>query len=157
MIPGDVILVRRGNGLFDKLVRFATVSSYFHCAIVDDANTLIEAAFGGVRRVPSTKYDGKSDVLTVNATPAQREAAVQFARWHVGLPYGWGDVVADALRIGLHVPTGYRWRAWRHMDCSCLCAAAWAAAGIPLTFEPAPSPASLGWSPVLVGPRPWRE
>ena len=158
MQPGDVVLVRRGNGLFDRLVRFATVSPYYHAAIMDDSATLIEAGMGGVRKVDGDKYAGKSDVLApAGATAAQREAAVQFARMHVGLRYGWGDIVADALRIGLHVATGYRWRRWKHMDCSCLVAAAWASAGIWLTDEPAPSPASLGWSPVLIGPRPWRE
>lgn len=156
--PGDLIMVRRGSGVFDRLVRFATTSPYFHAAIVDDPQTLIEAGMGGVRRVDGDKYDGRSDVLAPKgATSADRELAVQFARMHVGLSYGWGDIVADALRIGLHVPTGYRWRKWKHMDCSCLVAAAWASAGVPLTFEPAPSPASLGWSPELVGPRPWRE
>ena len=156
--PGDVVLVRRGTGIFDRLVRFATVSPYFHVAIVDDAQTLIEAGMDGVRRVDGDKYAGRSDVQSpAGATDEQREAAVQFVRMRVGLSYGWGDIVADALRLGLHVNTAYRWRRWRHFDCSCLVAAAWASAGIWLTEEPAPSPASLGWSAVLQGPRPWRE
>lgn len=156
--PGDLILVRRGDGAFDRLVRFATVSPYFHVAIVEDSATLVEAAMGGVRRDDLHKYDGRSDLRSPQgATAYQRQQAVKFCWSRVGLGYGWGDIVADALRLGLHVPTGYRWRRWQHFDCSCLVAAAWATAGLPLTLEPAPTPASLGWSALLRGPAPWRE
>ncbi len=154
--PGDIVLVRRGTGILDKLVQFFTTSPYFHAAMVLEGGDLIEAAFGGVRRVDGDKYAGRSDTLSpANATDAQRAAATQWAREKLLLGYGWHDILADALRLGLHVPVGYRWRTWRHLDCSCLCAAAWATAGLPLTFVPAPSPGDLGFSPVLVGPRPW--
>ncbi len=158
MQPGDVVLVRRGNGLFDKLVRFATVSPYYHAALVADGGDVIEARLHGVVRRPASEYAGRCNVLVPDGvTPADRAQAVAFAQSKVGLPYGWGDILADALRLGLHIDTGYRWRAWKHLDCSCLVTAAWASQGIWLTEEPAPSPASLGWSPVLIGSRPWRE
>lgn len=156
--PGDIILVYRGNGLFDKLIRWATTSPFFHVAMVVDGERLIEAAFGGVRYQPVDKYDGKSVVLSPQgATDAQRSAAVADAQLYWRQAYGWRAIVVDALRLGLHVPIGYRWRTWHHYDCSCLVANAWATAGLPLTFAPAPSPADLGWSPVLIGPRPWAE
>ncbi len=158
MQPGDLILVYRGNGLFDKLVRWATVSPFYHVAMVVDSQDLIEAAFGGVRYADVNKYQGKSVVLSpVGATPAQRAKAVAEARLHWRQAYGWKAIWTDALRIGLHVPIGYRWRTWHHYDCSCLVAAAWATAGLPLTYAPAPSPADLGWSTTLQGPRPWSE
>jgi len=155
---GDLVMVRRGNGLFDRLVRFATVSPYFHCAIVADRGDLIEARMGGVARRPVTEYAGRADILSpVGATQAQREAAVAFCQAKLGQPYGYEDILADALRLGFHIDTAYRWRTWAHMDCSALVANAWATAGLWLTFEPAPTPASLGWSPILSGPRPWAE
>ena len=156
--PGDIILVFRGNGIFDKLVQFATTSPFFHAAMVVDNERLIEAAMGGVRYNAVDHYAGKSVVLSPNgATADQRKAAVANAQLYWGQAYGWKDIVADALRLGLHVPIGYRWRTWHHYDCSALVANAWAHAGLPLTFEPAPSPASLGWSTMLIGPRPWKE
>lgn len=156
--PGDVVLVRRGTGIFDRLVQWATVSPYYHAALVAEGGDVIEARLHGVQRRPLTEYAGRADVFRVaGSTSAERSAAVGFAQGKVGLPYGWGDVLADALRLGLHIDTGYRWRAWKHLDCACLVTAAWASTGIWLTEEPAPSPASLGWSPVVIGPRPWRE
>ncbi len=158
MQPGDIILVYRGNGIFDKLVQWATVSPFFHAAMVVDSERLIEAAMGGVRYNGVDRYAGRSVVLSpAGATADQRKAAVAHAQLYWRQAYGWGDIVADALRLGLHVPIGYRWRTWHHYDCSCLVANAWAAAGVPLTLEPAPSPASLGWSTALIGPRPWKE
>jgi uncharacterized protein YycO len=158
---GDVLLVYRGSGVFDRLVRFATVSPFFHAAMLTGGNggtEIIEAALGGVRYNDLSAYAGRADVLEVRgATAAQRRDAVHFAKDKLMLPYGWRAIVADALRLGLHVNVGYRWRTWHHYDCSCLVANAWANAGVPLTFAPAPSPADLGWSPVLVGPRPWAE
>ncbi len=155
---GDVVLVRRGNGLFDGLVRWATASPYFHAALVADNGDLIEARLHGVARRPGSEYDGRADILRPEGTTqAQREAAVAFAQAKVGTAYGFEDVIADALRLGLHLNVGYRWRTWKHLDCSCLVAAAYASVGIWLTLKPAPSPADLGWSPVLSGPRPWRE
>lgn len=156
--PGDIVLVYRGNGIFDKLVQWATVSPFFHAAMIVDGTRLIEAAFGGVRYNAVDHYAGRSVVLSPDgATADQRKAAVAHAQLCWGRPYGWGDIVADALRLGLHVPIGYRWRIWHNYDCSSLVANAWALAGLPLTLEPAPSPATLGWSTVLAGPRPWKE
>ncbi len=156
--PGDLILVYRGNGLFDKLVQWATVSPFYHVAMVVGQQRLIEAAFGGVRYQPVDKYAGRAEVLSpAGATDVQRAKAVAAVQLYWRQAYGWGDIVADALRLGLHVPTGYRWRTWHHYDCSCLVANAWALAGLPLTFAPAPSPADLGWSTILTGPRPWTE
>lgn len=153
---GDVVLVRRGTGVFDKLVQWGTCSPYFHAAIVVSETDLIEARMSGVKRNSIAEYAGRSDVLSVaQADPAQRKQAVAWAESKLLLGYGWRDILADVLRIGLHIPTGYRFWHWKHFDCSCLVTAAWRAAGIELTLAPAPSPADLGWSPILDGPRPW--
>ena len=158
MNPGDIILVSRGNGILDRLVRWATVTPYFHAAMVVDSERLIEAAFGGVRYRPVDTYAGRSSVLSLKgATAAQREAAVQWAQMHWGTPYGWRTILIDTARIGLHLPIGYGWRRLSHLDCSCFVTAAWWQAGVPLTFVPAPTPGDLGFSVELVGPRPWAK
>ncbi len=157
MQAGDVVLVSRGTGVLDKVVQFATASPYFHAALAINSTEVVEAAFRGVRYNELSTYAGRCSILRVDgATLAQRHQAVEWARQHIGLGYGWHDIFADALRLGLHVPYGYHWRTWHHYDCSCLVANAYALAGVPLTFAPAPSPATLGWSSVLVGTRPWR-
>ena len=156
--PGDLILVYRGNGIFDKLVQWATVSPFFHAALVVDSERLIEAAMGGVRYNAVDHYAGRSVVLSPSgATAEQRKAAVAHAQLYWGQPYGWSMIVQDAERLGLHLPVGYRWRRLAHWDCSGLVAEAWANAGLPLTLVPAPTPGDLGFSTALVGPRPWKE
>jgi len=153
---GDIVLVSRGNGILDKLVQWATVSPFYHAAIALNESEIIEAAFRGARYNSLATYAGRCSVLTVaGATPEQGIAAANYAQGYIGSAYGWKDIIEDALVLGLHVPGGYRWRSWHHYDCSCLVAAAWADGGTQLTLAPAPSPADLGWSPVLVGPRPW--
>lgn len=155
--PGDIILVRRGNGLFDKLVRFATVSPYFHAAMVVNDQYLVEARLSGVSMRLISEYAGRCDLLKpLGATNLDRAKATQFALSKLHLPYGWIDIIEDAERLGLHIDNGYRWRKWRHYDCSCLVAAAWANAGIRLTLAPAPTPGDLGFASILQGPRPWK-
>jgi uncharacterized protein YycO len=156
--PGDVVLVSRGNGLFDRLVRWATVSPYFHAAIMVSETDLVEARLHGVKRRPLSEYGGHATILTVSgANPGRRAKAVQFAieSANANLPYGWRDIVADALRLGLRIPVGYRWFRWNSYDCSALVAECWRVAGVSITYHPAPAPADLGWSPVLIGPRVW--
>ncbi len=156
--PGDILLVRRSTGIFDGLVQWATTSPYFHAALMADGGDVIEARLRGVTRRSASEYGGRADVFRpAGTTLADRTAAIEFAQKKVGTSYGWHDILADALRLGLHIDTGYRWRTWKHLDCSCLVTAAYASAGIWLTLKPAPSPADLGWSPVLSGPRPWRQ
>ena len=158
MNPGDVLLLRRGTGILDRIVQIVTTSPYYHAAIVIDGGYLVEARFHGVAMRPVSEYGDRADVFQVlGATDAQREKACEFAKTKLHLPYGWKDILIDALNLGLHIPVGYRWKTYGHYDCSALVALAWATAGHPLTLCPVPTPGELGWSVALVGPRPWAE
>ena len=158
MNPGDVLLLRRGTGILDRIVQIVTTSPYYHAAIVVDGGYLVEARFHGVAMRPVSEYGDRADVFQVlDATDAQRAAAVQWAQLHWGTPYGWRTILIDTARIGLHLPIGYGWRRLSHLDCSCFVTAAWWQAGVPLTFVPAPTPGDLGFSVELVGPRPWAK
>jgi len=153
-VLGDLILVRR-QGIFERLIDWATVSDCSHIAIEGDGH-LIEAAYRRVGHAPLTKYQGQSDVVQVlGATRQQRYAAVTWLEAKVGTPYGWNDIWLDFERLGLHLNVGRRWLRMSHFDCSCLAAAAYAIVGRPITFVPAPSPADLDYSAMLAGPRSW--
>jgi uncharacterized protein YycO len=151
MLPGDVVLVRRASGLFDRLVQFGTVSPYFHSAMVVDTGRVIEADFHGVQYTTLYTYKFSGDLwVPQGVTDAQRAKAVAFCEARLGKPYGWKDVLEDLGRIAFHIPFGYNWVHWSHFDCSCLIAAAWFNAGRPLTRTPIPTPADLGWSEILL-------
>lgn len=154
MKPGDVVLVA-GRGWIERMIEWATDSPYSHAALVGNGH-LIEATFGGVHTAPLGKYPG-ADVLRPRVASGGAQRAVEWAEAMVGQPYGWRDIVWDAERDLLHLPVGWRWRHLGHRDCSALVAAAWASAGVPLTFMPAPSPGDLGFSAVLAGPRHWQR
>lgn len=155
MSPGDVILVP-GTGLIERLIEFVTVSPFSHAALVGRGQ-LIEAAMGGVRVAPLDKYPTGCVLTVADASAAQCGAAVLAAEARLGQGYGWADILRDAERDLLHLPVGMGRRWWRRgtVDCSMLVAAAWRTAGVTLTYVPIPSPGDIGYSPVLVGPRPW--
>lgn len=154
--PGDVILVS-GSGAIDVLaaiIRFATVSPYHHAALVGDG-CLIEASFT-VQRTPLDAYAETGEAFSVRASERRRLLAVAAATARLGTPYGIRELLADGARYFLHLPLIYPWNA-RRQTCSGLIAYAYRDAGIPLTFEPCPSPASLSYSPLLQGARPWMK
>ena len=157
MNAGDIVLVHR-TGPISRTIEWFTGSYFSHAAIVCDGH-LVEAHWTGIRRVPLTAYGSQGTVFTVaGATEANRRVAVAWAERCVGEPYGWRDLLADVGRDALHLSIGYRWRHWGRrwgLDCSCLVTACWWQAGIDLTDIPVPAPADLGWSPILIGPRPW--
>jgi len=151
---GDILLVRR-QGIYERLIDWATTSDCSHVAIEGDGH-LIEAAYRRVEHAPLNKYAGQCDLAQVlGASRQQRFAAVAWLESRIGTPYGWSDIWLDFERLGLHLNVGQRWLRMSHFDCSCLAAAAYATAGRPITFVPVPSPADLDYSAMLVGPRSW--
>jgi uncharacterized protein YycO len=146
--PGDLRLIR-GHGPLERLVEFATVCQFSHIAMAVDETTLIESKeFHGVRFVPVNTYPD-AEWYTVSCSPETSATAVDFARTKLGLSYGWRDALDDGLREILHIPVGTRWQAFRRFDCSSLVVAAYAAAGLPITYRPVPSPADVIWSPLV--------
>lgn len=159
--PGDIILcVGKADlslgGALDASIEWATDSPFDHAALVGDKE-LIE----GLWRVTLSglgKYaDSTGVAYSVTATDAERAAAVAWMKSRVGQSYGVKELLEDAGRDILHLPLWPKGspRAKQRYTCSGLVAAAYAQAGVTLTWAPWPSPADLSFSPLLVGKRPW--
>jgi hypothetical protein len=151
--PGDILLCEGDLDVRDPLgliILWASDNRFQHAALVGDGEIL--EAVDEVRAVALDAYAPVGWRFRVaGASPAQRRAAVAAARSRVGQPYGYRNLRTDGTtRIPLY----------RRLDPHDVVSAgfvAWAfeQAGIRLTWEPLPSPASLSYSPLLVGPRPW--
>jgi hypothetical protein len=150
--PGSVVLVE-GTGLLAAAIRWATVCPFSHAAIVSDDGRIVEAV-ERVRAVPLDTYAARGWAYEVAASRDQHLAAAQAARSRLGEPYGYRALMEDALRYVAHVPVVARLTP-QDLTCSGLVAWCWLRAGVVLTWEPLPSPASLAYSPLLLGPRPW--
>ncbi len=160
LLPGDVLLMtsRTGEnikaGLLDKLISFSEGSPLVHAAIVGEGH--IVNPVWRVERAPLSIYAPNGWAFRVSATDAQRSTAVRWAEAHIGNTYGTAEILADAARFNLHfvLPSWYRWRP-QHWTCSGFVAQAYLAAGVELTKAPVPAPVDLGYSPLLIGRRPW--
>lgn len=160
--PGDILLITSSAyeslpaRVLDWLISRSEASPFVHACLVGDGH-LIDPLWRG-ERAPLNHYAANGWAFRVSATNARRAAAVAWAEAHVGNPYGIAELFADGARLDLHLvlPSWYRWRPQR-LTCSGFVAAAWAAADVTLTEEPLPKPADLGYSPLLVGRRPWEQ
>ena len=135
------------------MISFATVSPFVHAVQVGNGE-LIEAVMY-VRTSPLNLYEDNGWVFTVaGATPLQISTTINSAKSLVGEAYGIGELLSDSERYFFHLPIIKRINP-KYLTCSELVVWAWKQAGIMLTYEPEPSPASLGWTPVLLGDRPF--
>jgi len=156
--PGDIILcVGRSSwtlgGLLDALIHWATVSPFDHAALVG-SGCLLEALWQ-VTKSPLDKYASNGWVYSISgATDERCHQAISFVEERLGDRYGIAELLEDAARDIAHVPLWPRVQP-RRFTCSGLVAAAWASAGVVLTYAPWPSPMDLAESPILVGQRPW--
>jgi cell wall-associated NlpC family hydrolase len=157
--PGDIILCTGELHVVDivgLLIQWATNNPFQHAALVGNG-CLIEAVEPDVRTAPLDEYAECGWRYEVaGATPEQAQTAIAAAMSRIGQPYGIKALLEDGLRYILHVPL-YRRLDPHDLVCSGLVAYSWQQAGITLTYEPLPSPASLSYSPLLVGPRPWQN
>jgi hypothetical protein len=149
--PGDIVLVE-GTGPLAAAIKWATDNPFSHAAIVGFGELL--EALDRVVASPLGKYQERGWLYRVACLPAQREAAARNAYIRLGMPYGYTALLEDALRYIAHVPLSSRLDP-RDLTCSGYVAWCYARAGVTLTYEPLPSPASLSYSPLLLGPRPW--
>jgi uncharacterized protein YycO len=149
--PGDVILVV-GRGAFAWLIQVSTANPFSHAAIAVGDGRLVEAQARVVER-PAGEYAADGWAYRVQAGVEARRAAATLARSRLGEPYGIAELLYDAARFDLHWFA--RVRPLSHVTCSGLVAAAYAGAGVVLTYAPWPAPADLSYSPLLWGPRPW--
>jgi hypothetical protein len=149
---------RSGEGilanLLDRLISYSEGNPLVHAAIVGEG-WIIDPVWR-VERSPLSKYARNGWAFHVRATDAERAKAVRWAEAHLGNTYGIGEILADAARFDLHLvlPSWYRWRP-QHWTCSGFVTQAYLAAGVELTKAPVPAPVDLGYSPQLIGRRPW--
>ncbi len=109
--PGDLILVRHA-GLPARLIRFgerltlhgedkvyAAVNHAMTVVQVEGGVVVQEMVGGGgvLTPLPDYAHLGYAVVHVVAASDAQRAAAVEAARWYVGVPYGWASIVTDGI------------------------------------------------------------
>lgn len=156
---GDILLMTSGEGsiparVLDWLISHSEADPFVHACLVGDGH-LIDPVWR-VEQVPIDRYVANGWAFRVEATDAQRAAAVAWAEERVGNAYGVAELLADAARLDLHIvlPAWYRWRP-QHWTCSGFVNAAFASADVTLTYAPAVTPADLSYSPLLIGERPW--
>ena len=158
---GDVLLMIGRpqldlGGALDAGIEWATDSPFDHAALVGDG-VLLEQLWT-VTQSPLDKYAANGWRFQVRGVASyDADKAIAFVTARLGQTYGVKDILADAARDILHLPL---WpanspRAKQRYTCSALVTAAWASAGVMLTYAPWPSPADLSFSALLVGPRPW--
>lgn len=140
-LPGTIILttIPGLTGFFIGLGQWLSgdASRFHHAGVCDGAGGVIEAAPGGVRRVPVKTYlDGRPIAYgwMITMPIQQRERIVIAAADLEGTPYSWLTYIWLGLaRLGLH-PRWIRDRIARNdaLICSALCDLAYARGGLPI-------------------------
>ena len=152
LVPGDIILCEGALDVRDPLgllFVWASDNPFQHAALVGEGE-LVEG-LDEVGTVPLAEYAHVGWRFEVaGASPEQRRAAVAAARSRVGQPYGYRAAMGAATRIPF-----YKRLDPHDVVSSALVTWAFGQAGIRLSWEPLPSVASLSYSPLLLGPRPW--
>ncbi len=150
--PGDIILCTGALDVRDPLgllFVWASDNPFQHAVLVGDGELL--EGLDAVGAVPLDEYGPVGWRFEVaGASDEQRRAAVTAARSRVGQPYGYRAVMAEGARVPL-----YKRLDPHDLVSSALVAWAFGQAGIQLSWDPLPSVASLSYSPLLLGPRPW--
>jgi hypothetical protein len=143
MTAGDLLLVRGGKSIEDRIIMLGTHSVYSHVAIIMDASGLLlaEATRTGIAFAHIDKYArAETHVIDVGMTDAERVDACRFASSCIGQHYGTAQIVA----ITACWLSGKRWYFGMENteDCASYCARALEHGG-----------ALLGKAPELYRPR----
>lgn len=153
LAPGDVILCTSTGSLLDRAIAWSQ-GPFVHAALVAEGHLVEQVET--VRNAPLGEYAANGWVYHVAATGEERQRAVGWAQARMGAAYGIRELILDGLRFDLHLWPRHTLRL-RRLTCSAFVVAAYAAAGVTLTYAPYPSPTDLACSPVLVGARPWES
>lgn len=97
------LLFCRKRSLGSWLICAFTWSPWSHCAVVESDEHVIDATFkhGGVRRRPLSDVLGeysKIEVIELNLTPEETQAALDFVRAQIGKPYDIGAIFGFIFR-----------------------------------------------------------
>lgn len=142
--------------ILDDGIAVSTVSPFTHAALVvgTAGHLVLVEALWRITVSPLDKYAATGWYYPLTLTATQSRVLESAARSKIGQLYGlsvvWQDFVRDDLHVDLHPRLDPR-----HMDCSEFVVWSVRQAGVRLTYAPAPSPADLGYSVALRGPRPW--
>ena len=158
--PGTILLMERNPRealpaqALDVLIAASEGNPLVHAAIVGEGH-IVDPVWT-VRDVPLDTYAANGWVFRVAATDAERAAAVAWAEARIGQGYGLGELAEDAARFDLHLVLPAWYKVIRpRMTCSGFISAAYASAGVRLSYAPAIAPSDLSYSPLLIGTRPW--
>lgn len=137
MKAGDLLLVRGGTSIEDRIIMAGTRSVYSHVAIGMDGTgkLLAEATHTGIAFADAAKYDGhETRWIDTGLTDDQRIAACRFASSCIGQRYGVGQIAAITVAWLTH---GRAFFGVDHTEtCSSLCARAMEHAGVDLPKSP---------------------
>ena len=151
---GDIVLCEGGLDVRDPLgllFMWASDNPFQHAALVGEGELLESVDVVGVAPLDAYAQVGWRYGVA-GASPAQLRTAVAAARCRIGEAYGYRTLVREGGRI----PLARRLDPHDVVSAGLVCWA-FAQAGIRLSWEALPSVASLSYSPLLLGLRPWRR
>ncbi len=96
MQAGDLLLLRGGTSLSDRIIKIGTRSVWSHVAIsMDGKNLLVEATHTGIAFADARKYENREvRWIDTGLTEPQRIIACRFASSCVGQTYGTAQIAA---------------------------------------------------------------
>jgi uncharacterized protein YycO len=95
---GDLLLVRGGDNLQDRIIRFGTHSVWTHVAVFVGEKLIVEALSSGISIGRSDRYDpNRSLAIDTNLSDEHRRSIGEFALSRVGERYGSGQIAAITL------------------------------------------------------------
>lgn len=156
---GQIILVTASHRYhpLDWIIQWSENSPFNHAALVvrDPHGALCLAeALWHIQYSALDKYQSNGWPFAVAGWRPDHSAALnQFVTDHLGQRYGWQELLADGVRLDLHLPFWAHWHP-RHWTCSQFVADAFQSVKLTLSYAPLVTPADLAASPRLIGPRP---
>jgi uncharacterized protein YycO len=97
---GDILFVRGGPGLSDRLICWKTRGPFVHAAVDLGDGTVIESHWRTGVRVNPVNYAG-SIAYSLPTTTPKIEAGIAWLHSHVGDPYGWSDILDNIITLFL--------------------------------------------------------
>ncbi|RYG63984.1 hypothetical protein EON80_20115 [bacterium] len=131
--PGDIVLFHHARG-FSRLITAFSGSRYYHVALYDQGQTVIESRVRGVskRDVSQSKIKLHFRVIPAPGGPEVGAAALQWANGQLGKRYAYfsiGALILDRFIEKMLGPVDLVWHQRERVSCGELVAQAYEAAG----------------------------